>query len=302
MKRESDLIQKLLVKLEELPAQPGDMFVFNGTDSEVAVEGYSSDQIEYHLTLLKSEGFIDSPGSQPMLGVTFRGLTPHGHDYLDQCREADQRRKAEEAAAESQKWVSAAEAARLLKPVFKSEHLAQMTICKRAHGGLIRAHAERFLMDKKERSDFEIPKEFWFAEGHEALTQNWTAGDFDSWVDSNRFTGNCRFSGLKVHMEAFAVSFLRPDIEKLIPTESVQPVAPPSSTAVGGRPPADWWEDLLIDLCFKHFHGELPHQKQADIVRAMQEWITAHGYDASESTIKIRARKLADAIKRDAEN
>jgi hypothetical protein len=32
------------------------------------------------------------------------------------------------------------------------------------------------------------------------------------------------------------------------------------------------------------------------------EWITAHGYDASESTIKIRARKLADAIKRDAEN
>jgi hypothetical protein len=55
----------------------------------------------------------------------------------------------------------------------------------------------------------------------------------------------------------------------------------------------------LIDLCFKHFHGELPHQRQADIVRAMQDWITAHGYEASESTIKLRARKLADAIKRD---
>jgi hypothetical protein len=79
------------------------------------------------------------------------------------------------------------------------------------------------------------------------------------------------------------------------PSPSVAAIA----AAAGGRPPADWWEDLLIDLCFKHFHGELPHQKQADIVRAMQDWIAAHGYGASESTIKLRARKLADAIKRD---
>jgi hypothetical protein len=59
----------------------------------------------------------------------------------------------------------------------------------------------------------------------------------------------------------------------------------------------------LIDLCFKHFRGELQAKTQAAIVRAMQDWIVAHGYEAADSTIKIRARKLLDAIKRDeAEN
>jgi hypothetical protein len=282
MKRESNLIQKLLVKLEAFPAQPGDMFLFNGTEPELAIEGYSSDQIEYHLTLLKREGYIDSPGSQPMQGVTFRSLTPRGHDVLDQYRET-------EAADESQKWISATEAVQLLKSALKGTYSAQMRICARAHAGLIRARADHFKADKKSEDHFDIPKEFWWAEGREALRQNWEAGDFETWIDHT------------LHLRAFGVSFFRADIEKLIPPGSPEPAVSPSA-AVGGRPPADWWEDLLIDLCFKHFHGELLHQKQADIVRAMQDWITAHGYDASESTIKIRARKLADAIRRDSES
>jgi hypothetical protein len=198
-----------------------------------------------------------------------------------------------------EEWCSAAEAVQLLKPVFKSEFAARMTICKRANKGMIRARAERFITDSKAIDNVAVPPVFWWAEGHEALTQNWTAGDFDTWVNFDKLTGNIRYSGPKVHLEAINVTFMRSDIEKLIPPGSAQPVAPSPSPSVGGRPPADWWEDLLIDLCFKHFHGELPHQKQADIVRAMQDWITAHGYDASESTIKLRARKLADAIRRD---
>lgn len=291
MKREIDLIQKLLVKLEELPAQPGDMFLFDGTEPELAVEGYSSDQIEYHLTLLDREGYIESPGSQPMQGVTFRGLTPHGHDYLDQCREIVRRRKAEEAATESQKWISAAEAARLLKPVFKSEYVAQVTICKRAHNGLIRARAERFFMDKKELADFAIPKEFWWAEGDTALNQNWPIGDFDTWVEMGT-----------LHLQAFGVSFFRADIEKIIPAGSAQPVSPFPAPAAGGRPPADWWEDLLIEICFQHFRGDLKPMVQAHIERAMQEWITKNGYEAAPSTVRTRARKVWQAIKSEAEN
>ena len=33
----------------------------------------------------------------------------------------------------NEKWITAAEAVRLLKPAFKSEYEAQKTICKRAH-------------------------------------------------------------------------------------------------------------------------------------------------------------------------
>jgi hypothetical protein len=50
----------------------------------------------------------------------------------------------------------------------------------------------------------------------------------------------------------------------------------------------------------EHFRGELSHKTQADIARVMQDWITEHGYDAAESTIKLRARKLWQAIKKDA--
>jgi hypothetical protein len=200
----------------------------------------------------------------------------------------------------NEEWITAAEAVRLLQPVFDSEITAKMTICKRAHNGMIRARARRFIMDSKSADNVEIQKIFWWAEGHSALTQNWTAGDFDTWVDSHRLTGNLNYSALKVHFEALGVSFLRADIESLIPAGTPAPQPPSTPTvAPSGRPPADWWEDCLIDLCFKHFRAELPHKTQADIVRAMQDWILAHGYDAAESTIKLRARKLLEAIRQD---
>jgi uncharacterized protein (TIGR02391 family) len=103
-------------------------------------------------------------------------------------------------------WITAREAAQLLKPVFNGNYEAQMTICKRAHSGLVRSRAQQFISDEKARDNFEIPKQFWWAEGHEALKQNWPAGDFDTWVDD----GEC-------HLQAFGVSFLRADIEKLVP-------------------------------------------------------------------------------------
>jgi hypothetical protein len=193
-----------------------------------------------------------------------------------------------------EEWISAVDAVQLLTPGLNGEYTAKMTLCKRAHAGMVRARAERFVI--AERADF------WWAEGHEALHQNWRAGDFDTWVDSHKLRGDLRLSAGKVHLEAFNVSFLRAAVEKLIPAGAAAPSAAapalpiPAST---GRPPADWWEDCLIDLCFRHFRGELPHRTQAEIVGAMQDWISAHGYEAADSTVKLRARKLLDAIKRD---
>jgi hypothetical protein len=195
-----------------------------------------------------------------------------------------------------EEWITAVKAARLLKPVFDSEYIAQQTICKRAHGGLIRAHAEQYTVNKNVRKNFEIPKDFWWAEGGKALHQNWPTCDFDTWINSG-----------EVHLQAFGVSFLRADIEKIIPADMLAPAvpavaAPAISAAAGGRPPADWWEDLLIDVCFQLFCGDLKPKTQADVERAMQQWITDHGRDAADSTIRIRARKVWQTIKREAEN
>jgi predicted nucleotide-binding protein len=87
MKRDKELIRGLLLKLESLPLPPGAMVLLNGREPELAVDGYSADQIEYHLSLLKEDGLIDSPGSGPAIGVSFRSLSPRGHDFLDNIRD-----------------------------------------------------------------------------------------------------------------------------------------------------------------------------------------------------------------------
>jgi hypothetical protein len=102
-------------------------------------------------------------------------------------------------------WIRAADASRLLKPEFNSEYIAQMTICKRAHNGLIRARAERYMVVKQASDNQEVPKEFWWAEGGGALQQNWTTGDFETWIRQ------------EIRLQAFGVSFLRGDVEKMIP-------------------------------------------------------------------------------------
>jgi uncharacterized protein (TIGR02391 family) len=103
-------------------------------------------------------------------------------------------------------WITAAEAVQLLKPGFDgSAQAAKIAICKRAHAGLIRARATRYIVDRETHNNCDIPERFWWAEGDASLEQDWTAGDFDTWYEH------------KIHLRAFGVSFLRADIEKIIP-------------------------------------------------------------------------------------
>ncbi|MCP3655421.1 MAG: DUF2513 domain-containing protein [Herbaspirillum sp.] len=81
-----DLIRELLLKLEAWHMELGDVFSIGPDDPGIAVAGYSDAEIEYHLTLLREKGFINCPGSQPMLGITYAGLTWEGHDFLDAVR------------------------------------------------------------------------------------------------------------------------------------------------------------------------------------------------------------------------
>jgi hypothetical protein len=79
------------------------------------------------------------------------------------------------------------------------------TICKRAHAGLIKARAERFICDGRAADNIDIPVKFWWAEGEAALGQNWKTGDFDTWIDH------------RIHLQAFGMTFRRSDIERLMP-------------------------------------------------------------------------------------
>lgn len=107
-------------------------------------------------------------------------------------------------------WVSAADALKVLAARFSAQSAA-MRICERAHAGLIRARAEQFQIGERAFRDHEVPKEFWWAEGHEALEQDWAAGDFSTWIDR------------RVHWKAFGVTFSRVDLEKLAPPGAPAP-------------------------------------------------------------------------------
>jgi hypothetical protein len=122
----------------------------------------------------------------------------------------------EQPAEQPEEWVSAASAVALLG---MAHFLGTRTICKRAHVGLIKARAERFISDDQSQDNVDIPTEFWWAQGGAALHQNWTTGDFDTWIDH------------RIHLQAFGVTFRRSDIEGAKPTTVVEQTASiPSQT------------------------------------------------------------------------
>lgn len=64
----------------------------------------------------------------------------------------------------------------------------------------------------------------------------------------------------------------------------------------GGRPPAEFWDDMWAAIASALYVGDLDPKSQADIERAMASWIDANGQSAADSTIRRRARRLWDRI------
>lgn len=69
--------------------ESGETVIIDPDNEEVAVPGYDSDQIDYHLSLIYKAGFIDDGGANTMDGIVFRSLTWEGHDFLDSVRDPE---------------------------------------------------------------------------------------------------------------------------------------------------------------------------------------------------------------------
>lgn len=100
--------------------------------------------------------------------------------------------------------MSAAEARDLAAK--KISHFSgNQAICKRAHAGLVKARAKLLVWHNERRENCEVPKQFWWADGNAALTQNWASGDFETWIDE------------QYQCQAYGVSFNRADILAMLP-------------------------------------------------------------------------------------
>ena len=104
-------------------------------------------------------------------------------------------------------WVPASKALSLITRELGDEHLAAYAICERAHASLLAAKAELLILDQRRSENAPIPSEFWWAQGHEALEQDWLRGDFSTWIDRD------------IEARAFSVTFDFEGLRKLLPPE-----------------------------------------------------------------------------------
>ncbi|EIU6794116.1 DUF2513 domain-containing protein [Vibrio parahaemolyticus] len=83
MKRDMELIRKLLLTMEENPRQ-------------LEVEGYDKNQVKYHALLLIEAGFLDGNVSDTLANtsvvpsfVSVNRLTWDGHEFVDNIRKEE---------------------------------------------------------------------------------------------------------------------------------------------------------------------------------------------------------------------
>lgn len=77
MKRDMDLIRKILAETEALPYKTGSFY-------KIEIEGYSPKQIAYHVDILAEANLIKAaPAGRDMLPLR---LTWEGHEFLEASR------------------------------------------------------------------------------------------------------------------------------------------------------------------------------------------------------------------------
>jgi hypothetical protein len=64
----------------------------------------------------------------------------------------------------------------------------------------------------------------------------------------------------------------------------------------GGKPLARHWDEMWAEIAMRLWTGEFQPQSQADVTRAMLEWLSANNIDAGDSTVVPRARQLWQKI------
>ncbi|WP_226506458.1 DUF2513 domain-containing protein [Pseudomonas sp. MWU16-30317] len=87
MQRDMDLIRAIVLKLEAWEISPTAIMLVDVYDGDFPIEGYSEDQVYYHVQQIKMAGFIDEAGGGSTSGFGFRSLTPKGHDFADSVRD-----------------------------------------------------------------------------------------------------------------------------------------------------------------------------------------------------------------------
>lgn len=121
--------------------------------------------------------------------------------------------------------------------------------------------------------------------------------DADGNSDNAYLAARDLFSKMKVRLERqleihrFTFTVPAPAVEALPSARML-----PFQKNEGGKPLARHWDEMWAEIAVRLWTGDLQPQTQADVKRAMLEWLNANNIDAGESTVVPRARQLWQKI------
>jgi len=95
-------------------------------------------------------------------------------------------------------------------------------------------------------------------------------------------------SGLRRQLEIHRFTFT-------VPQKPSQPVSTPTPVVAnnrGGKPLAAHWDEMWAATAVMLYIGDLKPETQADIERAMKDWLATNGVDVGDTAVRERARKL----------
>lgn len=166
--------------------------------------------------------------------------------------------------------------------------MANVAMAKRAHAGLLRAHTELMIINGTQRHhDCEVPAGFWWAEGGDALKQNWELGDFETWFDH------------RVRYQIFGVKFHRDDIDQIVRMANPRQSPPQAQTATesSGRKMSELWPDWVAELShYIHEEGYPAGQGSAGaemLIAAIETRLAERGLTApGRATVQVTVKAV----------
>jgi hypothetical protein len=222
-------------------------------------------------------------------------------------------------ADEFSRWLPPADALEAIKPVMDF-HTGCPAIVNLLRHGVIRAAGRRYyrreLGRDRDRGEFiVIPEIYWEAEwATNWKSQFWFSGQVEFQPYPTDRTGSRSIYGfIGIRFEPTLVGELCPTPAPAAPTlsraqleavvidtlarDGARKLAEQPPRHPGGRPALPFWEDAILAVAATIHLGDFKPESQADVARALADWISDHDHDAGDTAIKERARKIWNLFK-----
>jgi hypothetical protein len=211
------------------------------------------------------------------------------------------------------KWVSPRKAVLMVSPhISGSEEKAIAWLQRRLDfGQLLAGAASLFYVHKGKmhEGDFcEIPTTLW----PDALRISseddfWISGDFadtpETPFDPSLSEFSCVLTGVRFNPRQLSelIDGLSQD-GLVLSNEGATDKGKVAGTRSGGRPTKPFWDQLWASVAAQLYNGDLKPTRQADIERAMHDWLALCDENAGETAVRAKAKLLWTAIQTEVEN